>query len=478
MRSGKEIRALVERGRLAEAGRYLSEAADEAFADPDMQRARAELARREMRFAAAAEAYRTLLDSYPDPGDAEILGALLTHLGRNREALEVYRAWTRRYRDRPELWRGMADAAEALDDDETAIDALRNAVDLDADAGQAWYRLTMQRDYEWIHGRRERLLSPASDGRTLEDRYCKEFAAGRYLEWRERWDEAFERLNRANELRRRRGRIDIRKKIEAACMVMRDWASQDWSNAPPGHPSGAPIFIVGMPRTGTSLVEQILDSHPEVCGIGEQPFLHKRVTDELRANRLPVSKIDWRVAAARYLDDVRDLAGNSKRFTDKMLFNFSTVGFIRRMFPGASIIYCRRDPLDTCISCFRTAFNPNFPAYGLRQLGWFHAYCDGMMTFWKEQFPGSVVEVSYETMVDSPEPEIRRLLDALNLPWADACAKFHENRRMVDTASRFQVRRPVYTSAIGRAAPYQGKLEELEAGLSEARDWMGRGRTG
>lgn len=450
---------------LAQGGKALAE-------EPKAQRGLAVMAYKEGRLDDAVAVCRRLFEKTGDQEDARVLGWMLMQARRFDEACAHYRDWTERWPENSGFWRGFSDALEAVGRSEEARQAMRRAVELDPDAGSVWYRLTMLGDYEWIHERRDQLLAAPRTRRSLRDLFGREFAAARYLEKQDRWEEAFERFTRGNELRRKGGAIAIRRKISAARTVMRDWSSQDWSSAPPGHDSREPIFIIGMPRSGTSLVEQILDSHPSVSGVGEQPVLQQEVASTLESSRLPVGELDWRETAERYLRRIRSMVGDVERFTDKMVFNFNTVGFIRRMFPKAHIVHCRRDPLDTCVSCFRTSFNAQALSYNLQELGWFYGYYAGMMAFWRDQFGDAITEVQYEDLVSDPKENVEKLLAELDLPWSDDCLNFHENRRVVRTASMHQVRRRTYTSAVGRADPYRKYLAPLEEAIAQARDWM------
>jgi tetratricopeptide (TPR) repeat protein len=464
---------MVRQGRLPEVRRHLARPGV-TTADPEVKRATAALAYREGRFDEAAELYRALLEAHDDPADAVALGRSLFQAGQFGVAAEAYRVWARRWPGSAIFLCGLGDCLDAIGEVEEARRALREAVEIDRDSGGAWYRLTALGDYNWLHGRRQRLLAPANPERNLPDRYAKEFAAGRYLEKQGQWDEAFRRLSRGNELRRNEQQYDFRRKIDVARLVMEDWEGQDWAEAPPAHESRAPIFVVGMPRSGTSLVEQILDSHPEVRGISESSALRQEIARTLRGSREPISKLDWRPAANRYLERVGPLVGDARRFVDKMVFNFNSIGFIRHMFPNACIIHCRRDPLDTCISCFRTNFDRPELSYNLTELGWFFGYYEGMMAFWQEHFPDAIIEVNYEQLVHDPRRRIARLLEALGLPWSERCLEFHKNPRQVWTASKYQVQEPVHTTSIGRAEPYRGHLAPLEEAIEEARGWMRR----
>lgn len=472
MAKAKRLYKLVTQGRVGEARQYLSEMEPDTAREPAAVRARAILAEQEGNFAEAASLFDSLVGDRAELSDVEALGTVMLRQERYREALELFRNWREEWPDAPGIWCGIGDSHAALGDRSEATEALRRAVELDPGRGGAWYGLTMLGDYEWMHGHRDRLLEGHDPSRDPRDQYSIEFAAARYLEHRGEYDSAFEWLVRANTLRRRWGTLNIDRKIDAAALVMRDWDSQDWSRAAPGHSSDEPIFIIGMPRSGTSLVEQILASHPDVRGIGEKPYLQQEISRTLQQSREPVSKLDWRDAAQRYLDRVAKLPGEAPRFTDKMMFNFNMVGFILRMFPNARLVHCTRDPLDTCIACFRTSFAFLSLSYTLRELGWFYGYYEGMMDFWKQRFGDAVLDVPYEELVSDPESRVGRLLEGIGLRWSDECMRFHRNPRVVRTASMQQVRHGFYTSAVGRAAVYAKHLEPLAKAIDEARARM------
>lgn len=472
MQAADQFCELVRRNRTEEARRFLARAGEAVARVPKVRRALASLAYGEGDVDRAVGIYRDLLETSGHPGDAEALGWLLLQAGRHEEARQAYREWTRRWPGEHRFWAAYADSLEALGERDAARDALRRAVELEPAAGRAWYALTRLGDYEWIHERRAPLLDGGGATGDPGSDYSREFAAARYLESRGEWREAFDRLVRANEMRRRGGGMDTRRMIAAARALMRDWRAQDWRSAAPGHDSGAPIFIVGMPRSGTTLVEQILDSHPDVTAIGERPFLQREIATTLGGAAGPMARIDWAGAGERYLRRAREHAGEADRFTDKTIMNFNTVGFIHRMFPKARVVHCRRDPLDTCVSCLRTRFDDPNLSFGLSELGWFYGYYEGFMDFWGEEVGDAITELRYEDLVREPRERIAALLAALDLPWSEECLRFHDNARVARTASIHQVSRPIYTGAVGRAAPYRERLGPLEEAMGQAREAM------
>jgi tetratricopeptide (TPR) repeat protein len=289
-----------------------------------------------------------------------------------------------------------------------------------------------------------------------------------------RRDDALHHLIEANAIKRRQIEYD-----EAATLAqlarIKEVMTRELMARKSGHgvPSESPIFILGMPRSGSTLIEQILASHPAVFGAGELPDFGQQVaslrgpapaptpfTDiiaDLEAERLGE-------LGARYLDSVRPLAPEAQRITDKMPANFRLVGLIHLALPGARIIHTRRDPLDTCLSCFEREFSRHSQgfSYDLAELGrYYHAY-DALMAHWREVLPaGVMLEVQYEDLVADFEPQARRILTYCGLDWDERCRAFHQTERPVKTSSVVQVREPLYRSSIGRWQPVRHLLRPL-----------------
>jgi tetratricopeptide (TPR) repeat protein len=240
-----------------------------------------------------------------------------------------------------------------------------------------------------------------------------------------------------------------------------------------GHPSSAPIFIVGMPRSGTTLIEQILASHSKVFGAGELEELteaiKKTFSSANSAGPFPdvVSSLDagrLRKLGATYLSAVSSFAPSTERFTDKMPRNFAFAGLIHLALPNARIIHAKRDPLDTCLSCFSILFRgTGLPyTYDLGELGRYYRAYEALMDHWRQVLPpGVMLEVQYEEVVADLEGQARRILAHCNLEWEDACLAFYEAQRPVRTASVTQVRQPIYHSSVGRWRPYRPLLQPL-----------------
>jgi tetratricopeptide (TPR) repeat protein len=229
-----------------------------------------------------------------------------------------------------------------------------------------------------------------------------------------------------------------------------------------------PVFVVGMPRCGSSLIEQILASHPDVHGGGEQLRLRALFAPlALDPAGLTAEALDRTAAAA--LAILRGKSAAARRVVDKDLVNFKYLGIIHQVFPDARIIHCRRDPRDTCFSAFTKLFLGDFPfTYDLRELGLYYRGYTALMNHWRTALPSRcLLEVRYEELVGEPRAKTRELLEFLDLPWDEACLRFFETRRPVNTASLAQVRRPIYRSSVGRSAALRARLTALEEALNE-----------
>ncbi len=239
-----------------------------------------------------------------------------------------------------------------------------------------------------------------------------------------------------------------------------------------GDPSAKPIFIVGMPRSGSSLIEQILASHRDVFGAGENPFFLEAVGSALAgASADPAQLAAERVRAlgAEYLRRIGIVAPQATRLTDKMLNNDFFVGLIHLALPNARIVHIVRDPLDTCLSIFSKHFGATLAyAYDLAEIGRFYRAERHLMAHWQRVLPAHVMlQMRYEDVVADLEGQIRRMLDFCGLDWDPACLSFETTPRAVWTASATQVRRPLYRDAIGRWRPSDALLKPLLDGLGE-----------
>ena len=242
---------------------------------------------------------------------------------------------------------------------------------------------------------------------------------------------------------------------------------------PPATDSMVPIFIVGMPRTGTTLLEQIFASHPEVYGAGELRTLSSLITaaGQQSGNGFPgmfqsISSAQLASIAAQYVDRVGALAGGHQHVVDKNMHLFLHVGVMYALFSAAPIIHCRRNPLDASLSLFMRDM-PNQPyGYGLDLVGRFSRLFYALMDYWAAIQPGRLIEVDYEDLVSEPEVTVRDLLRRCGLDYSESCLRFHESGRSVGTASNLQVRQPVHRKSVGGWKRYEAHLGPLQAALA------------
>jgi tetratricopeptide (TPR) repeat protein len=221
-----------------------------------------------------------------------------------------------------------------------------------------------------------------------------------------------------------------------------------------------PILIVGLPRSGTTLVEQILSAHPQARAGGELPFWNERGSAWEQSPSEPLAAF-----ATDYLQVLRTIAPGAGRVTDKMPLNFQWAGLIHQALPRATIIHCRRDPLDTALSIHQTHFNPRllFPTGGAALVGYIHSY-QRLCAHWRRVLPPErFIEIDYEDLVTNPETSIRRMLQASGLPWNEACLFPERNPRAVKTPSKWQARQPIYRHAVGRWQAYEPWLGALSS---------------
>lgn len=244
------------------------------------------------------------------------------------------------------------------------------------------------------------------------------------------------------------------------------------------NPTRIPVLIVGMPRTGTTLVEQVLASHPNVIGAGELEELQMlaRAMPEIIGTETPypqcVEELSSEVTnhlSNWYTERMITKAGDATRITDKMPLNFLHLGLASLLLPNTRVIHCRRSPMDTALSCYFMHFKESHAfSTNLEWLGKFYVQYERLMEHWHKVLPLPILDVQYEEMVHYPDETMRRIVDFVGLPWHPSCTRFYDNDRPVLTASADQVRQPIYTTSIGRHRPYKEELAAFKAELDRA----------
>jgi len=305
------------------------------------------------------------------------------------------------------------------------------------------------------------------------ERQALHFALGQLHDHEGDVDRAFAHFHTANAMAPRSFRRELL--ASETEQILRTFSLAALAEAPKGPPDPRPVLIVGMPRSGTSLTEQILASHPLVHGAGELHSLTQVcLTLMERLGGRPLEEADPALVeglARRYLEELTQGAGGAERVTDKMPTNFFWLGAAQVLLPGVRVIHCRRHPLDTLLSCYQQNLQ-GLHAYSnrLEDLAFFYHLYRWIMDHWAQALELPVLELRYEELVERPEEQVRRLLDFLELPWDERCLRFHESRRLVRTASFDQVRRPLYKGAVGRWRRYAPYLEPLRRELADFLD--------
>ncbi|HEX4144616.1 MAG TPA: tetratricopeptide repeat protein [Pirellulales bacterium] len=410
------------------------------------------------------------------------LGCIFQGRGKIDQAAACFRRAVAAYPQFAEAYHNLGNALTQLGNFDEAAACYDQAVALKPDFAEVYFHRSELKTFRSGDPDLATLeaIAAAPDGLPADKMFFIHFALGKALEDVGDYSRAFEQWLKANALRRRQ--IDYN---EIACQTMFRQIVELFDAelfdrlAAVGDPSTAPVFIVGMPRSGSTLVEQILAGHPQIHAAGELndlELLVRKVKDaEGRAIAFPqcVSALDadgFRRLGEAYLAGLPTLGEGEIRITDKALGNFFRIGMIRLILPNARIVHTMRDPVDTCVSCFSRFFNTVPFSYDLAELGGYYRWYRELMDHWRSVLPAdAMLDVSYEEVVDDLEQQARRLIDYCGLPWDDRCLSFHENSRAVFTSSSVQVRRPLYRSSLARWRRYESYLQPLLAELESCR---------
>jgi tetratricopeptide (TPR) repeat protein len=425
-----------------------------------------------------------LLAAQPGHGDYLLLKMLaLQSAERHAESLAIITRLLAEHPDNADFWLIAGNQQRYMGQSCEAVDSYLRAIAIRPGHGMAYWALSNLETYRFASHdlenmqRQLALVSP-----TGPDRMGLEFALGKSLEGQSEFAASFERYAHGNRLARATFNYDPKATTAFVQRFKATFTDRFFSErADWGHAAPDPIFIVGLPRSGSTLLEQILASHTGAEGTRELPYV-PTIARELAgapetAARYPenlasLSKSDIEGLAARYLAGARKhrLLGKP-RFVDKMHGNFPSLGLIHLMFPRAAIIDCRRHPLGCGFACYKQLFSPgmNF-AYDLRELGLYYRDYVDLMNHVDTVLPGRVYRLHYERLVTDTEPEVRRLLDYCRLPFEPACLRFYENRRVVQTISSDQVRRPIYTAGLEQWRHFATWLDPMKTALQDLVD--------
>ena len=434
------------------------------------------------RFAEAEKAIRhaLLIDDAPSAGWV-ILGTVLAHSLRPQDALDAYDRALAIDPRQPQVLLSKGHALKTLGRRAECEAVYQQCLARQPDFVEAYYSLADLKNYRFDDAQlaaMQRLRAGAAAGGRTASPAQLDFALGRALEQRGLYARAFEHFASGNATRRREAPFDaagfdlkcrrIAAAIDGSFLAAREGI---------GLADPAPIFVVGLPRSGSTLVEQMLASHSSVDGTMELPTIGGivRELDQLSedADAYPECLADlppdrFTALGARYIEETRIFRAGRPRFVDKMPNNFSHIGLIHLALPQARIIDVRRHPLDACFSAFKQHFAKGQAfTYDLEDLGRYYRSYLALMDHWHRVLPGRVLHLRYEALVRDTETELRRLLEHCGLPFEPACLRFHETQRAVRTASSEQVRQPIYATGIGHWRHFAAELAPLRRALGD-----------
>lgn len=442
--------------------------------------------RRQQRYEAALEQAKILYDQDPaNPAFQSHLAIEAMHNNDFDRAFALFDKVLEQLPGDPATLTSCGHALKTIGRHDDAVASYRGAYSTEPGFGDAWFGLANLKTYRFTKAEEQLMLrEEASDRLSYNSRVQICFALGKAYEDKRDYAEAFRFYDRGNTLKRVQSRYDS-DQMTAELAAQSEICTAELFNrqASKGCPAPDPIFIVGLPRAGSTLLEQIIASHSQVDGTQELPNIlalahrlrrgahvddeethYPAVLHELTADQL-------RGFGEKYLGDTRIHRAGAPFFIDKMPNNFRHVGLIKMILPNARIIDARRAPMDCCFSGFKQLFAEGQEfTYGLEQVGrYYHDYVH-LMRHWHKVLPGQILHVQYEDVVADTETQVRRILGFLGLPFEEACLAFHTTDRAVRTASSEQVRQPINTKGLDAWAPFETWLDPLKAALGDVRE--------
>lgn len=453
----------------------------------------AEVLFRRTKAAAARAQLEPLFARDPNhPAYRNLLAACLAQNAEWDRAITLYEALLGEYEQQPRIWLNYGHALRTLGRADAAVDAYRRAIALRPGFGEPYWSLANLKTHAFSAEEQERMRQALQSASNVDDQLHLRFALGKALEDGGNYAESFEHYAAGNTARRNLVSYDADATTQRVQTYEQVFNQGLFAGAAGGCDSTAPVFVVGLPRSGSTLVEQILASHSAVEGTFELPDIGHLVEDLTRVAsertadsypqmlaRLPAAEL--RRLGEAYLERTRiHRKRNAPRFIDKMPNNFTHVGLIRLILPRARIIDVRRHPLGACFSAYKQHFAQGQTfSYELTDLGRYYRDYVELMAHFDTVLPGYVHRVIYEDLVENPQQEIRKLLAFCDLPFESACLEFHQTQRPVRTVSSEQVRRPLYRDALERWRHYEPWLGPLQSALGPAlTHWRGGGQIG
>ena len=425
----------------------------------------------------AAALYRQAIEIDPQHKDAyNGLGNALRETGEIKKAVSMYMRAIEIDPNNDVAYNNLGNSLSDQGDINGAIAAYYKSIEINPEYAEAYRHLANVKKY----------AEDDPDIRLIESLYMKNgvsdeqrmhlcFALGKIYEDIGEYYRSMDFIQNGNQLKR--SLIDYSKSEEQFLFdeIIETFSKRLFSHYDDsGCLNDTPIFILGMPRSGTSLVEQIIASHPLVYGGGELnnlPKLEKNICSDLADSSYPrcVESLDMSVIyniGEEYIDSIRKNTMIERFVTDKMPLNFLRIGLIKLILPNAKIIHCMRDPMDNCLSIYKNYFPRSYKwSYDMSELGGYYKSYLKIMEHWRDVLPECFYDVSYERLVSDQYEETKKMLDYCDLQWSDSCLSFHKTKRVVGTASNAQVRNPIYNDSVNLWRKYEKELEPLRAAI-------------
>ena len=429
---------------------------------------------------AMAEVNRLLADEPGNPGMRNLKAAILGRTGDFEDSIELYKAVLADYPRQPKVWMSLGHALKTAGKTAPSIEAYRRCIELAPEFGEAWWSLANLKTFRFSADEIAIMRTQLErTDLTNDDRFHFHFSLGKALEDAGEYAESFSHYAAGNALRRKLIRYDADDNEAHVSRSKRLFTREFFAQrAGWGFEAPDPIFVVGLPRSGSTLIEQILASHSQVEGTQELPDItmiarvvgNRTTRTEGSAYPRALAKFsadEVRALGEKYIAQTRIQRKTATPFfIDKMPNNFAHVGLIHLILPNAKIVDARRHPMGCCFSCFKQHFarGQNF-TYELGEIGRYYRNYVELMAHFDAVLPGRVHRVLYENMVDDTEGEVRRLLAYCGLPFEESVLRFHENQRAVRTASSEQVRQPIFRDGVDQWRHYEPFLAPLENAL-------------